>query len=83
MDKNQQYSLILWLSFILLIMSHFLVEQFLDIPETMRFLFIFIDFLSFMAGIFAVYYSYLVLEKILKKKKKRKMAIKSKEDEKK
>jgi predicted membrane protein len=81
MEKNQQYSLFLWLTFAVLIISRFLLPLFLNIPENLEFLYIFLDFFSLLAGLFAIYYSYMVLENILKKKKKRKMALKSKEEE--
>ena len=80
MEKDEQYSVFLWIAFAVLIILHLILELLSVVPSSLRFLFIFIDFFAFLAGIFAVYYSYIVLEKVLKRRKKRKMALKSKDE---
>jgi len=72
-NKNGNYAIYLWVSFVLLLLFRIVIPPYLD--NTTEFLLFFIDFFLFLAVLFAVFYSYLAIEEIIKGKKKKKRIV--------
>lgn len=72
-NKNGNYAIYLWISAALLIVVGIIIPDYLD--STTEFVLLFIDFFGFLAILFAVFYSYLAIETMVKEKKKKKRIV--------
>lgn len=73
LNKNGSYALYLWVSAVLLIVVSIILPDYLD--STTEFILLFMDFFGFLAILFAIFYSFLAIEAIVKEKKKKKRIV--------
>ena len=76
-NKNGNYAIYLWISAALLIVVRIIIPDYLD--STTEFILLFMDFFGFLAILFAIFYSFLAIETIVKEKKKKKRIVKKNE----